>query len=137
MATILLIEDDATIRDIVRRMFERKGYQVIFAANGVEGMELARSAAPGLILMDMRLPILDGWQATQQLKADPATRSIPIIALTSQGLTSDRERCLAIGCDEYEAKPIYFERLLAKVESLLAGQAPGACPAAGHEPSAL
>ncbi|MEW5988811.1 MAG: response regulator, partial [Chloroflexota bacterium] len=90
MATILLVEDDATIRDIVKRMIERKGHRVIFATNGEEGLALAQSAAPALILMDMRLPILDGWQATQQLKADPETHSIPIIALTSQGLARDR-----------------------------------------------
>ena len=119
MATILLVEDDANIRDLVSRRLQREGYQVIAAVNGAEAILRARCERPDLILMDMGLPLLNGYQATEKLKATPETWAIPIIALTAFSMTGDREKCLAAGCDEYESKPIVFERLLAKIQALL------------------
>ena len=99
---ILLVEDNEMNRDMLSRRLERRGYEVVLALDGQEGLEMARSAAPALILMDMSLPVLDGWEATRQLKADPATRHIPVIALTAQAMSGDRENALAAGCDDYD-----------------------------------
>jgi CheY-like chemotaxis protein len=120
MTKILLVEDNEMNRDMLSRRLERKGFQVVLAVDGQEGVELAASEAPDLVLMDMSLPVLDGWEATRRLKADPATSGIPVIALTAHAMSSDRARALQAGCDEYETKPIELPRLLAKIEALLA-----------------
>jgi CheY-like chemotaxis protein len=116
---ILLVEDNELNRDMLSRRLERKGYQVVIAVDGGQGVALAQSELPDLILMDMDLPVVDGWQATQQLKATPATAAIPIIALTAHAMAGDREKALQAGCDEYETKPVEFARLLAKIQGLL------------------
>ena len=127
MGKILVVEDDDMVRDLVSRRLQREGYQVVVAVNGAEGVLRARSERPDLILMDMGLPLLNGFQATERLKAIPDTWSIPIIALTAFAMVSDRAKCLAAGCDEYEIKPIPFDRLLAKIQALL-NQAMGSQP---------
>ena len=119
MPNILIVEDDDMNRDMLARHLKWEGYQVIAAVNGVQAVALARSEAIDLILMDMGLPIMSGWQATNRLKSAPETQPIPIIALTAYALTEDRAKCLDIGCDEYETKPIEFPRLLAKMRRLL------------------
>ena len=106
-------------RDMLSRRLQRRGHEVLSAADGAVGLELARNERPGLILMDMSLPIVDGWEATRQLKADPATSGIPIIALTAHAMSEDRETALAAGCDDYDTKPIEFPRLIGKVDALL------------------
>jgi two-component system cell cycle response regulator DivK len=119
MPKILLVEDNEMNRDMLSRRLERRGYQVIIAVDGQEGVALAQSQTPDLILMDMSLPVLDGWEATRQLKAAPATRSIPIIALTAHAMSGDREQALEAGCDDYDSKPVEFARLLGKIQALL------------------
>ncbi len=119
MTTLLLVEDDAMIRDMLSRRLRLEGYQSITAVNGIEALARAQSEHPDLILMDMGLPLITGYQVTAQLKALPETAVIPIIALTAFTMTGDREKCLAAGCDEYESKPIVFERLLTKIQALL------------------
>ena len=128
MAKILLVEDNEMNRDMLSRRLQRRGHEVAIAVDGAEGLALARRERPGLILMDMTLPVLDGWEATRQLKADPVTSAIPIIALTAHAMSEDRQRALEAGCDDYDTKPIEFPRLLAKIEPLLekkASPAPG------------
>jgi two-component system cell cycle response regulator DivK len=120
MARILLVEDNEMNRDMLARRLKRRGYQVTVAVDGNEGLRLAQTALPDLILMDMSLPMLDGWEATRQLKAASATRAIPIIALTAHVMSGDREKALAAGCDDYDTKPIEFRRLLDKIQALLA-----------------
>jgi CheY-like chemotaxis protein len=124
MAKILLVEDNEMNRDMLSRRLERKGYQVIIAIDGGEGVEMAHSEAPDLILMDMSLPVLDGWEATRRLKAAPETTGIPIIALTAHAMASDREKALEAGCDDYDTKPIELPRLLGKIETMLSGARP-------------
>ncbi len=119
MAKILLVEDNEMNRDMLGRRLEKRGYQVAIAADGPTGLALARSGSPDLILMDMSLPGIDGWEASRQLKADPATAAIPIIALTAHAMAEDREKALAAGCNEYETKPVELTSLLAKIELLL------------------
>ena len=119
MPKILLVEDNEMNRDMLSRRLERKGYEVAVAVDGQEGLSLARSAGADLILMDMSLPVLDGWETTRQLKASPETRLIPVIALTAHAMSGDREKALEAGCDDYDTKPIEFTRLLAKIEALL------------------
>ena len=119
MANILLVEDNEMNRDTLARRLERRGYLVIIAINGDEGLRLAQAEAPDLILMDMSLPVLDGWEATRQLRALPATQAIPIIALTAHAMAGDREQALQAGCDDYDSKPIEFARLLGKIQALL------------------
>ena len=119
MAKILLVEDNEMNRDMLSRRLERRGYEVVIAVDGAEGVRMAEAEAPALILMDMSLPVLDGWEATRQLKADDATKAIPIIALTAHAMSGDRERALAVGCDDYDTKPIELPRLLEKIEALL------------------
>jgi CheY-like chemotaxis protein len=121
MITILVVEDDAMNRDMVARYLGMHTYQAITAGDGANGVLLARKERPSLILMDMGLPILNGWQATQRLKTSPETRNIPIIALTAFAMAEDRVKCLAVGCDAFESKPVNFERLLATMQQLLAG----------------
>jgi two-component system, cell cycle response regulator DivK len=119
MAKILLVEDNEMNRDMLSRRLERKGYQIIIAVDGSQGVAMAHSERPDLILMDMSLPVLDGWEATRQLKANPQTKVIPVIALTAHAMASDREQALAAGCDDYDTKPIELPRLLEKIQALL------------------
>jgi two-component system cell cycle response regulator DivK len=119
MSKILLVEDNEMNRDMLSRRLQRKGHQVLIAIDGAQGVELAQSHEPDIILMDMSLPVLDGWEATQQLKAAPETSEIPIIALTAHAMAGDREKCLEVGCDDYDTKPIEFPRLLGKIQALL------------------
>jgi two-component system cell cycle response regulator DivK len=119
MTKILLVEDDALNREMVTRRLSLEGYQIISAADGAAAVALAEAELPDLILMDMGLPILNGWQATQRIKATQHTKHIPIIALTAYALSEDRDKCIAAGCDDYQLKPIDFARLLAKIEALL------------------
>ena len=119
MPKILLVEDNEMNRDMLSRRLQRKGYQVVLALDGQSGVELAQSESPDLILMDMSLPVLDGWEATRKLKAAPQTRAVPIIALTAHAMAGDRERAIEAGCDDYDTKPIDFRRLLVKIEMLL------------------
>jgi two-component system, cell cycle response regulator DivK len=122
MAKILLIEDNEANRDALSRHLKRRGFEVVMAVDGQQGVAMARSEAPALILMDMSLPVLDGWEATRQLKADPQTGSIPVISLTAHAMAGDRAKALAAGCDDYDTKPIEFPRLVAKIQALLAGK---------------
>jgi CheY-like chemotaxis protein len=119
MAKILLVEDNEMNRDMLSRRLARKGYEVSIAVDGKQGVEMARADVPDLILMDMSLPVLDGWEATRQLKDSDATRSIPVIALTAHAMSGDRERALEAGCDDYDTKPIELTRLLEKIETML------------------
>src|SRR5215212_5869691 len=119
MTKILLVEDDTLNREMVTRRLAWEGYQVISAADGAAAVELAIQDLPDLILMDLGLPILNGWQATRRIKATPGTQHIPIIALTAYALTEDRDKSIAAGCDDYEPKPINFAQLQAKIEALL------------------
>jgi CheY-like chemotaxis protein len=124
MTRILLVEDNELNRDMLSRRLQRKGFQVLLAVDGQEGLQRAREELPDLILMDMNLPIVDGWEATQQLKADELTRRIPVIGLTAHAMAGDREKCLAAGCDQYDSKPVELDRLLEKIRALLPGEAP-------------
>ena len=119
MAKILLVEDNEMNRDMLSRRLTKKGYEVVMAFDGGVGLEMARREAPDLILMDMSLPVMDGWTATQAIKGDVATRHIPVIALTAHAMASDRDKALAAGCDDYDTKPIELSRLLGKIETLL------------------
>jgi CheY-like chemotaxis protein len=118
---ILLVEDNEMNRDMLSRRLAKRGYAVVMAVDGAEGVAMARSESPDLVLMDMGLPVMDGWTATRHIKADPATARIPVLALTAETMESDREKCLAAGCDEYDTKPVDLERLIGKMEALLAG----------------
>jgi two-component system cell cycle response regulator DivK len=120
MAKILLVEDNEMNRDMLARRLERRGYQVVIAIDGEQGVRLAREESPDLILMDMSLPVLDGWEATRRLRALPVTQAIPIIALTAHAMAGDREQALQAGCNDYDSKPIEFARLLGKIQALLA-----------------
>ena len=126
MTKILLVEDNEMNRDMLSRRLERRGYQVVLAVDGQQGVDLALSEAPDLVLMDMSLPVLDGWEATRRLKAAPETRGLPVIALTAHAMSSDRGKALAAGCDDYDTKPIDLPRLLGKIEALLASASPEA-----------
>jgi len=119
MAKILLVEDNEMNRDMLSRRLHRKGFDIAIAVDGREGVRMAREGAYDLILMDMSLPEIDGWEATRQLKADPATSATPIIALTAHAMAGDREQAIEAGCDDYDTKPIELSRLLGKIETLL------------------
>ena len=121
MAKILLVEDNEMNRDMLSRRLTRKGYEVVVGEDGERGVSMATSESPDLILMDMSLPVIDGWEATRQIKASPATAAIPIIALTAHAMASDREKALSAGCDDYDTKPVELPRLLEKIERLLGG----------------
>ena len=121
MPRILLVEDNEMNRDMLSRRLQRKGYQVVLAVDGQSGVEMAQTQAPDLILMDMSLPVLDGWEATRRLKADAATQHIPVIALTAHAMSGDREKALEAGCNDYDTKPVELPRLLGKIEALLSG----------------
>jgi two-component system, cell cycle response regulator DivK len=124
MPRLLLVEDNEESRDGLCRHLKRKGFEVEVALDGQQGVAAARARPPDLVLMDMSLPVLDGWEATRQLKTDAKTRHIPVIALTAHAMAGDREKALQAGCDEYETKPVEFARLLGKIESLLGGPPP-------------
>jgi CheY-like chemotaxis protein len=119
MPKILLVEDNEMNRDMLSRRLLRKGMQVLIAIDGEQGVLMAQAEIPDLILMDMSLPVLDGWTATRQLKAIPETQRIPIIALTAHAMSGDRAKCIEAGCDDYDTKPVEFTRLLEKIQSLL------------------
>ena len=122
MAKILLIEDNERNRDMLSRRLQRKGYEVIMAVDGKQGLKTAQTELPDLILMDMSLPVMDGWEATKRIKTMTETASLPVIALTAHAMEGDREKSLAAGCDEYDTKPIDFKRLITKIETLLGRQ---------------
>ena len=119
MPKILLVEDNEMNRDMLSRRLEKRGYALSMAVDGGAGVAMAKSEMPDLILMDMSLPVLDGWDATKQIKADPATAHIPVIALTAHAMESDRQKALAAGCDDFDTKPVELNRLLLKIEELL------------------
>ena len=121
MTKILLVEDNEMNRDMLSRRLARRGFEVLIAENGQSGVDLTVSERPDLVLMDMSLPVMDGWEATRRLKADPNTSAIPIIALTAHAMASDRELALGAGCDDYDSKPVDLSRLVRKIEQLLAG----------------
>lgn len=120
MSKILLVEDNEMNRDMLSRRLTRKGYEVMIAVDGAVGISMATSKQPDLILMDMSLPVIDGWSATQRLKAAPTTQHIPVIALTAHAMTSDRTKAFDAGCNDYDTKPIDLKRLLSKIEACLA-----------------
>lgn len=122
MTKILYIEDNEDNVFMLTRRLRRKGYEVVIAGDGAQGIDAARCELPALILMDLSLPVLDGWEAARRLKAASETRHIPIVALSAHAMSGDRERALEAGCDDFEAKPVAFERLLAKIETLVAGE---------------
>jgi two-component system cell cycle response regulator DivK len=115
MAKILLVEDNEMNRDMLSRRLTRRGYEVVIAKDGQEGLDLASSSSPDLILMDMSLPSMDGWEATRRIRASMSTAAIPVIALTAHAMSGDRKHALEAGCDDYDTKPIEFERLLEKI----------------------
>lgn len=119
MRKILLVEDNEMNRDMLSRRLIRRGYEVIIALDGESGLAIAATETPDLILMDMSLPVLDGWEATRRLKADRNTQSIPVIGLTAHAMSSDREKAMEAGCDDYDTKPVELPRLLEKIEALL------------------
>ena len=116
MKKILLVEDNEMNRDMLSRRLARKGFEVVIAVDGAEAVKMAESEMPALILMDMSLPVIDGWEATRRLKAQDLTKGTPIIALTAHAMSGDREKCLEAGCDDYDTKPIEFKRLLEKIK---------------------
>jgi two-component system, cell cycle response regulator DivK len=123
MARILLVEDNEMNRDMLSRRLLRKGHEITMAVDGAQGVEMAKALMPDIILMDMSLPVIDGWEATRQLKAADATRSIPVIALTAHAMAGDQEKALEAGCDDYDTKPVELPRLLGKIDALLARKA--------------
>lgn len=122
MARILLVEDNEMNRDMLSRRLQKKGYEVTMAVDGRQGVDMARSGGYDLILMDMSLPEIDGWEATKQLRAVPETRNVPIIGLTAHAMAGDREKAMEAGCNDYDTKPVELPRLLAKIEALLGGR---------------
>jgi two-component system, cell cycle response regulator DivK len=121
MAKILLVEDNEMNRDMLSRRLEKKGFQVVMAVDGQQGVDLALSEIPDLILMDMDLPVIDGWEATRIVKAGDSTRAIPVIALTAHAMVGERDKAMAAGCDDFDTKPVDFPRLLGKITTLLGG----------------
>ena len=119
MSKILLVEDNEMNRDMLSRRLERKGFEVVMAVDGQAGVDMASSTNPDLILMDLSLPIIDGWEATRCIKADPATQNIPVIALTAHAMAGDEEKAREAGCDDYDTKPVNLKRLLEKIGNLL------------------
>jgi len=119
MARILLVEDNEMNRDMLTRRLSKRGHEVLIAVDGRQGVDVAVSSSPDIILLDMSLPVMDGWEAARRLKADSATNDVPIIALTAHAMAGDREKCLEAGCDDYDTKPVEFKRLLAKIDTLL------------------
>ncbi len=121
MAKILLVEDNEMNRDMLSRRLRRRGFNVVLAVDGPSGVKMAQTEAPDLVLMDMSLPVVDGWEATRRLKTEAATKHIPVIALTAHAMSGDREKALEAGCDDYDTKPVELPRLLEKIEALLTG----------------
>ena len=121
MAKILLVEDNEMNRDMLSRRLNKRGHDVVIAVDGQQGVDMASSEKPEIILLDMSLPVMDGWEAARRLKADPATSGIPIIALTAHAMAGDREKCIEAGCEDYDTKPVEFKRLLGKINDLLGG----------------
>ncbi len=119
MTRILLVEDNEMNRDMLSRRLKRKGYEVLIAVDGEQGVSMTKAQKPDLVLMDMSLPLLDGWEATRRLKADPTTQSIPIVALTAHAMAGDRDKAIEAGCDDYDTKPVELPRLLSKIKSAL------------------
>ena len=119
MARILLVEDNDMNRDMLSRRLQRKGHEVLLAADGMQAILMAESEAPDLILLDMSLPVIDGWEAARRLKASPATARVPIVALTAHAMAGDREKALAAGCDDYDTKPVDFLNLTTKIDKIL------------------
>jgi two-component system, cell cycle response regulator DivK len=119
MTKVLVVEDNEMNRDMLSRRLMRRGFQVIFAVDGQQGVDLARSERPDIILMDMSLPVIDGWEATRRVKSDDATRGVPVIGLTAHAMAGDREKAIEAGCDDYDTKPVELERLIGKMERLL------------------
>ena len=119
MAKILLVEDNEMNRDMLSRRLARKGHEVVVGEDGQKGLDMATSEAPDIILMDMSLPVIDGWEATRRIKAAPETAGIPVIALTAHAMASDRQKALDAGCDDYDTKPVELDRLLGKIDALL------------------
>ena len=126
MAKLLLVEDNEMNRDMLSRRLVRRGYEVAIAIDGAQGVEMARTETPDLVLMDLSLPVIDGWEATRLIKASRKTRHLPVIGLTAHAMAGDREKALEAGCDDYDTKPIELERLLKKVEALLQAKRPPA-----------
>jgi two-component system, cell cycle response regulator DivK len=126
MPKILLVEDNEMNRDMLTRRLEKRGFSVAIAVDGGEGVAKAKSEKPDLILLDMSLPVMDGWEAAKQIKADAGTAGIPIIALTAHAMASDREKCLAAGCNDFDTKPVELPRLLGKIDELLKQRPPAA-----------
>jgi two-component system, cell cycle response regulator DivK len=122
MPKVLLVEDNEMNRDMLSRRLARRGFEVALAIDGQQGVDLAAREAPDIILMDMSLPVLDGWSATRQIKADTRTREIPLIALTAHAMAGDRDKAMEAGCDDYDTKPIEFARLMEKIDRLLAAR---------------
>ena len=122
MTKILIVEDNEMNRDMLSRRLARRGYQIVLAVDGGEGIAMATAENPDLILMDMSLPVVDGWEATRRLKAEPRTRVIPVIGLTAHAMAGDREKVIDAGCDDYDTKPVELPRLLQKIEALLKGR---------------
>ena len=119
MNKILLVEDNEMNRDMLSRRLERKGFEVVIAVDGQQGVDLAGSESPALILMDLSLPVIDGWEATRQIKANPATQNIPVIALTAHAMAGDEQKAREAGCDDYDTKPVDIKRLLEKIGKFL------------------
>lgn len=119
MPRILIVEDNEENREVLSRRLQRRGYDVITANDGQQGVEMARAEKPDLVLLDMNMPVMDGWQAAQQLRSDPATQALPIVGLTAHAMEGDREKALAAGCSDYHAKPVDFPKLMTQVEELL------------------
>lgn len=119
MTRILLVEDDEMNRDMLSRRLRKRGYEVTIATDGQQGVDLARSDRPDIVLMDMSLPVMDGWTATRELKGDEATRGIPVIALTAHAMQGDQDKAMAAGCDDFDTKPVELSRLLGKIEALV------------------
>ena len=119
MSKILLVEDNEMNRDMLTRRPERKGFEVVIAEDGQAGIDMASSNSPDIILMDLSLPIIDGWEATRRIKADPVTQSTPVIALTAHAMAGDEQKALEAGCDDYDTKPVNLNRLLGKIDKLL------------------
>jgi two-component system, cell cycle response regulator DivK len=119
MAKVLLVEDNEMNRDILCRRLSRRGYVVVFATDGQQGVAMARSEKPDIILMDLSLPVMDGWEATRRVKSDDAMRNVPVIGLTAHAMSGDREKALDAGCDDYDTKPVELDRLIGKIERLL------------------
>ena len=124
MPKILLVEDNEPSRDALGRRLQRRGYEVVLAVDGQQAVSSAREVRPDLVLMDLGLPVIDGWEATRQLKADASTQHIPIIVLSAHAMTNDREQALMAGADDFDSKPVHFERLVEKIEDILRQPAP-------------